>query len=136
MANSHFPSGGGGGTPAGSTGELQFNGGGVFDASPLMDFSDYGGNAFKLLLGSASAATGGVQIQNDNPAIASTGSADDVGLQISAKGAGQLGFSSNGSIALNTPRLYAANLPTTDPVSFGDWWVDTANGFVVKVSQG
>lgn len=136
MANSRFPSGGGGGTPAGSNTQIQYNDSGAFGASSLMTFADFGGGAFAALFGTAAGATGGVQIQNDDPKILAVGLSDDVGLAISAKGAGQVSLSSNGSIALSTPRFYSPNLPTSDPVSFGDWWVDTGAGNVVKVSQG
>lgn len=39
-------------------------------------------------------------------------------------------------ITFATGVINAANLPTTDPLVLGQLWVDSANGYVVKVSQG
>ena len=52
----------------------------------------------------------------------------------------QAGFSSNSQLLVNNPFgttvINFSNLPTSDPQTIGQLWVDTANGFVLKVSQG
>jgi sugar lactone lactonase YvrE len=40
------------------------------------------------------------------------------------------------SISKMSYNYHTLELPTSDPGESGRWWVDTANGRVVKVSQG
>lgn len=131
MASSHFPSGGGGGTPAGSDGQYQYNNAGAFGASAALTTPAANVVQMAARVAVGTYLTSGLDLQDDGPDGIVTAYGN---MYLQPSGVGKR-LIVNG-VGAGTGGIQAADLDTSDPAVAGVLWVDTANGFVVKQSQG